>query len=123
MGFNKNRLNAYLNQLFVKTGVILSAMAIAIFFLDVVKVIAFTGKYQATIQSDSGGGGSQGDMEDEEEEGQVSPTLVSISKNYIPDSAPGFFYESFLLVSDSKQSPPDFPPEVAWFLLFKSFSV
>lgn len=109
-GFCKNRFDAYLGCLFVKAGVILSALAIAMFFLDVAKVLAFTGKSQATIQCD--GNSSQCDIEDEsEEDGQDAPTLVSFSKNDILSPAFNYFAENFRVIANSNQSPPDFPPE------------
>lgn len=110
MGFNKNKFDACFGRLFVKAGVVLSALAIAMFFLDVARVMAFTGKSPAAIQCDDNS--SRCDMEDESEEGgQDSPTLVSFSKNYILSPSFNLLDDIFNIIVNSNQSPPDFPPE------------
>jgi hypothetical protein len=111
MGFDKNKFDACFGRLFMRVGVVLSALAIAMFFLDVSRVMAFTEKPEATAQCDTNS--SQCDMEDEtEEDGQNSPTLVSFSKNNFLSPAFSFLTENFRLATYGNQSPPDFPPEL-----------
>lgn len=116
MGLRKIRFHAYVGRLFVQAGIILSALAIAMFFLDIAKLATFTGKSQVAIQSNVGSN-SESDMEDETEDGgQDSPTLVSFSSKYVPAPAFDFLADISHTISHSNQSPPDFPPEITFSL-------
>ncbi len=92
----------------MKIGVVLSALVILTFLLDLPQVMSLTSKSLSSTPCNSN---MQCDMDDSEEDGQDAPILVSFTKKYALSPAFNFPAERSHVVAHSNQPPPDFPPE------------
>lgn len=90
----------------MKAGVVLSVLVVLTFLLNIPLVAALAGKPPVNVQLNAD---AQSDKD--AEDGRDAPLLVSFMKKNILDPAFNSLAETLHVVTDSNQSPPDFPPE------------